>query len=995
ERPRGATDQSKETIWAEDFNRSYYDSLIFGNGFKYTYKRQDASEATVDLDGRSVRTFYLDMSNGRYVIEGEIYGWVKVPHSAMWYGADQCPGARSVPGEAMASIQRGGAIPGAGNERSLVTDVLSATKAAYPTLDWARYDVNKDGLIDRLWIIYAGLGEEDAPTLISRMPNGEGQIWSQAGNLSAAYEVVPGIKAVPYILMPENSGINVLAHESGHNLGAIDLYSEGGGNSSAGFWTNMSDSWTGSPNRSMPPAFDPLHLEGWGWLDPYTISDSGKEYVVVLGQASEFPGGAGVYRGARIALPDLAPEMPVQPQGLWQWWFGKKTATNSLLTLITPLALPASPPAVLTFDVAYKIDGGYDFFWVQASTDGKTWKTLTNQHTTCNHASNWEGDKRGGFPNDLCAAQIGGFTGTSSKYPLYSTESFDLSAFANQPRVMIAFWYMSDGTNALDGVFLDNVRVTLAEQPLFADGAEVENSIWRYGEVQRNDGTQPSPTPPSTHNYYLQWRNTSSTGGFDQALGKPAWRFGPADSGMLVWYNNNSYQDNNVSSHLFDKPSFGPKGIMQLVDSHPEPLRDPDLVAQGYSNEASNLRTRLMMRDAPFSLLPGQPYTARVSDDLLASQQAGTWVKREVTYPAASPVSRFSDSQGYYPGAEEVSPGPKNPGKQWMTRQWDSSVVVPSRKPYGMKAPGYRAGTQLLYNCRVIEDGTVNCPPGANATSVAFDGGNGNPADVNGQYGWHVQIFAQTDKKGVVQVWNGTQDPSLVATHGATFRVGGVSPGLIVTFFGSDIGPPALAGLELTPAGMVSTNLGGTRVLFDNVPAPLIYTYATQVSAVVPYSVAGKAVTEVRIEYKGKLTKPLVLPVTLSAPGLFTANSSGAGQGAILNQNYSVNSSSNPAEIGSVVILYATGEGQTTPAGVDGKPAMQVYPAPNLPVSVTIGGKQADVLYAGAAPYFVAGVLQINAKIPEGITAGNAVPVMVKIGDEESPPGVTLAVRAP
>ena len=81
-------------------------------------------------------------------------------------------------------------------------------------------------------------------------------------------------------------------------------------------------------------------------------------------------------------------------------------------------------------------------------------------------------------------------------------------------------------------------------------------------------------------------------------------------------------------------------------------------MAQGYPNEASDLRTRLLMRDAPSSLLAGQPYTARPNPDMLASPQAGTWVKREVTYSASTPVSRFSDSQGYYPGAEEVSPWP-------------------------------------------------------------------------------------------------------------------------------------------------------------------------------------------------------------------------------------------------------------------------------------------------------------------------------------------------
>ena len=121
------------------------------------------------------------------------------------------------------------------------------------------------------------------------------------------------------------------------------------------------------------------------------------------------------------------------------------------------------------------------------------------------------------------------------------------------------------------------------------------------------------------------------------------------------------------------------------------------------------------------------------------------------------------------------------------------------------------------------------------------------------------------------------------------------------------------------------------------------------------------------------------MPVAATAPGIFSANLSGAGQGAILNQDLTVNSSANPAAAGSVVVIYATGEGQTMPAGIDGKLALgPIYPAPKSAVSVSIGGVAADVLYAGAAPSLVAGVMQVNARVPAGAVSGdNTVTVTV------------------
>jgi uncharacterized protein (TIGR03437 family) len=91
--------------------------------------------------------------------------------------------------------------------------------------------------------------------------------------------------------------------------------------------------------------------------------------------------------------------------------------------------------------------------------------------------------------------------------------------------------------------------------------------------------------------------------------------------------------------------------------------------------------------------------------------------------------------------------------------------------------------------------------------------------------------------------------------------------------------------------------------------------------------------------------------------------------------------------------LYATGEGVTNPDVPDGQVANSVYPKPVLPVSVRIGGQPAAVHYAGAAPGFVAGAMQINVEVPLGVEAGPKLPVSLVIGDLASPSGVTVAVR--
>lgn len=217
-----------------------------------------------------------------------------------------------------------------------------------------------------------------------------------------------------------------------------------------------------------------------------------------------------------------------------------------------------------------------------------------------------------------------------------------------------------------------------------------------------------------------------------------------------------------------------------------------------------------------------------------------------------------------------------------------------------------------------------------------------------------------------------------------------VSPGEIVTLYGDNLGPATLTTAQLDSTGQkLSTSVAGTQVFFDTDPAPIVYTSAGQVSVIVPYSVQGKTSVGVYPVYNGALQNIGTISVAGSAPGIFTADGK---QVAALNPDGSYNSASNPAPRGSTVVMFATGEGQTNPSGVDGQVATSPYPKPVLPVSITIGGQPASLAYYGAAPGETAGVLQLNVVVPQNIDPGNAA-IVLTVGTASSQTGVTLAVN--
>ena len=235
--------------------------------------------------------------------------------------------------------------------------------------------------------------------------------------------------------------------------------------------------------------------------------------------------------------------------------------------------------------------------------------------------------------------------------------------------------------------------------------------------------------------------------------------------------------------------------------------------------------------------------------------------------------------------------------------------------------------------------------------------------------------------------------------NAADYAGGGVAPGEIVTIFGRLLGPPELTPLRLAEDGRLATVLADTRIFFNGVAAPLLYVSATQSSAIVPYAVAEKATVVVDVEYRGVRSDPLTLPVSPARPGIFTFDRSGSGQGAILNEDGSLNSPANPAQRGSIIVMYLTGEGLLDPASADGAILGGTLPKPRLPVSLwfedprTGDGDFAEVLYAGGVSGSVAGLLQINVRVPLWARAGDAVPFYLQIGSGYSEDGVTVALR--
>ncbi|HUB79243.1 MAG TPA: IPT/TIG domain-containing protein [Bryobacteraceae bacterium] len=289
---------------------------------------------------------------------------------------------------------------------------------------------------------------------------------------------------------------------------------------------------------------------------------------------------------------------------------------------------------------------------------------------------------------------------------------------------------------------------------------------------------------------------------------------------------------------------------------------------------------------------------------------------------------------------------------------------------------------------QVTPDGAIHTIAGTGAEGFAVDDGPALSAWLDSPGGILLDgsgdlYFADTNNNRIRRlIPAGTIAPPAITpptplnvVNAASLSSGAVSPGEVVTIFGSGMGPESGVAVLIDPPNVLGSQVDGVEVLFDNVAAPLFYAQAGQINAQVPYSVAGNASTNIQVMYQGAVVSSASAAVASSAPGVFPT---------AVNQDGTINSAANPIASGAYLTIYATGEGLTNGANLTGAPAAAPYPQPQLPVSVTVSGITAQVVWAGSAPGLV-GLLQVDLIVPGPYLPSGATPLELSVGLNSAP----------
>lgn len=547
----------------KDYDTEHFEKMIFGN--KGEYKGPNGEDQV------SQKQFYEEQSGGTYSIEGNAYGWLKVPGTAAYYGADKSSGGHD-------NVTPGGA-------KQLVRDALDAAKAAgVPLQDYDLedpHDLNgngnfwePDGLVDHLQIIHSGMGQEAGGGTL-----GNDAIWSHR---SAVFYDPDGLgKGLPgfydYTVMPEDGATGVFAHEYGHDLGLPDEYDTiySGTGEAIGYWSIMaSGSWAGKIPGAEPTGFSPFAKSyfqstlGGKWTAPTVvnwdeISTKGTQFL--LDQANSPLGKNN--QAIQVNLPQKKTNVNT-PTGSYEYWGGQADEIDT--NMVTTVDLTGKSSASLTFDTWYKTEEKWDFAFVQVSTDnGATWKSLSNEHTRSDFDSQ-------AYPT--VQTSVPGFTGDSNGW---KTEKFDLSSYAGQ-KVQLRFRYITDWGTSEAGFYVDNIKVTADNTTLLDNGAESATSPFTLNGFEKSDGNK-----YSDHYYLLEWRNQK---GVDEGLAhiKRGQSLMSYDGGLVVWYVDPTYTNNWTGINPGE-------GFLGVVDAHINDLK---------WNTGIEASTRFHIADAAFGLNP-------------------------------------------------------------------------------------------------------------------------------------------------------------------------------------------------------------------------------------------------------------------------------------------------------------------------------------------------------------------------------------------------------
>lgn len=578
-------------LWMSNFDVQHYENMLFTPGGwtipegKYAGQRRG-----------SMHDYYLAQSYGKYTVNGSAYGWFTVPRPEAYYGDDDPTGDDLLPGTTW----------------DLIRDAVTVANAQ-GAIPWAQYDTDGDCVLDHVLVIHAGADQSAGGGA-----QGDDAIWAHSWDIMPKLRVAAGSGNTcsegyfisNYTIMPEDGSIGVFAHEFGHDLGLPDEYDtiySGRGDSIAN-WSIMSQgSWAGVPAQTEPTNMSVWARYALGWTVPgdnlgvVQFRDLTKAGSAFRLEQAGFWGGAGTLNGLRVNVPPKRTVLATPHAGAQLFWGGRADLADA--TLARTVDLTGKTSAQLSFWTTYDIEPGWDFAFVQVSTDGgATFTSLPVAGTTSQHDADAMGE---------IVANLPGFTGKSGGWV---QKSVDLSAFAGK-QLRLQLRYMTDwGTNG-GGFFVDDVAVVADGATVFADGAETIDPAWALaGGFVRSDGSQ-----TFAQYYMVELRNSGSfsvpaagapISNFDFGLnhltqydpygstGNPnmPWLY-PYSPGVVVWFRDTTYAlaDNWTGAH----PGHG---FLLVVDAHDSPILRPSAgsTVPGWGSYPFN--THVQSSDAAFSL---------------------------------------------------------------------------------------------------------------------------------------------------------------------------------------------------------------------------------------------------------------------------------------------------------------------------------------------------------------------------------------------------------
>jgi uncharacterized protein (TIGR03437 family) len=395
--------------------------------------------------------------------------------------------------------------------------------------------------------------------------------------------------------------------------------------------------------------------------------------------------------------------------------------------------------------------------------------------------------------------------------------------------------------------------------------------------------------------------------------------------------------------------------------------------------------------------LVGTPTSSSASVTLSVAPNAltqGTYSSQAViTFQSSSiPQIIISVSLTVQPPASQMVATPAA-----VTFSYQAGSATPAVQSITITNP---AGSQINYTVASVSDSWFSVSPSNGSTpgtvTVSVSPQSLQPGSYNGSFTLTAPNVATLSVPVALFVSASTTPQPFIISNAASGVGSQLSPGELITLKGSGLGPGVP--VSFTVASLTNPTLSGVQVTFNGYSGTLLYVSSTQINVTVPYEIAGTASATIVVTYQGAQSSPITQPVAAASLGIFTDNSTGMGQAAVINQNYTYNTAATPAPEGSYISVYATGGGQTAPASTDGEvtPTLGVSPLVlQQYVTATIGGKPATVTFAGAAPGDVTGVVQFNIQVPTGVS-GSALPLVITINgpaSTQSQTGATVAVQ--